>query len=67
LSRLLFGGGVGGGVGVLFLEALDAASDVHEFLLAGEEGWQLEQISTRSMLPLTVERVWKVCRKRNGR
>ena len=33
LCGLLFGGGVG----VLFLEALDAASGVHEFLLAGEE------------------------------
>src|SRR5208337_4247182 len=38
LCRLLFGGGVGGGVGVLFLEALDAAGRVHEFLLAGKEG-----------------------------
>jgi hypothetical protein len=38
LRRLLFGSGVGGGVGVLFLEALDAASGVHELLLAGEEG-----------------------------
>jgi len=38
LSWLLFGGSVGGSVGVLFLEALDAASGVHKFLLAGEKG-----------------------------
>src|SRR5208337_1384138 len=33
-----FGGGVGRSVGVLFLEALDAACSVYKFLLAGEEG-----------------------------
>src|SRR5208337_387679 len=31
------------------------------FCLPVKKGWQLEQISTRSILPLTVERVWKVC------
>jgi len=38
--RGLFLGGVrfGGGVGVFFLEALDATGGVHKFLFAGEEG-----------------------------
>jgi len=37
--RLLLGGGdFGGGFGVLFGEAFDAAGGVHELLLAGEEG-----------------------------
>src|SRR5215469_15767293 len=30
------------------------------FCLPVKKGWQLEQISTRSILPLMVERVWKV-------
>src|SRR5690348_14797157 len=30
------------------------------FCLPVKKGWQLEQISTRSISPLTVERVWKV-------
>src|SRR6516162_90768 len=30
------------------------------FCLPVKNGWQLEQISTRSILPLMVERVWKV-------
>src|SRR5260370_1385575 len=30
------------------------------FCLPVKNGWQLEQISTRSMSPLTVERVWKL-------
>ena len=37
--RLLLGCGCfGGGLGVLLLEALDAAGGVHELLFAGEEG-----------------------------
>jgi hypothetical protein len=31
------------------------------FCLPVKKGWQLEQISTRSMSPLMVERVGKVC------
>ena len=30
------------------------------FCLPVKKGWQLEQISTRSMSPLIVERVWNV-------
>ena len=30
------------------------------FCLPVKKGWQLEQISTRSISPLMVERVWKV-------
>src|SRR5712691_8932342 len=30
------------------------------FCLPVKKGWQFEQISTRSMSPLMVERVWKV-------
>src|SRR5215469_9901677 len=30
------------------------------FCLPVKKGWQFEQISTRSISPLTVERVWKV-------
>src|ERR1700757_743078 len=31
------------------------------FCLPVKNGWQLEQISTRSISPLMVERVWNVC------
>jgi hypothetical protein len=47
MSVLLLGcGGFGGGVGILFGEALDTAGGVKQFLL-----------STRSISPLMVERV----------
>jgi hypothetical protein len=43
---------------VFAAEALDAAGGIHQLLLAGEEGWQAEQISTL-ISPLWVDRVTK--------